>query len=483
MKAKVTYKNLGPLYTLSIFTALGSASLGYCYSVYNPTLNHISRAMHWPKSQVAFREALGFAMIPGGALLVLCINLHRFSKVSRRTMLLLADIFMIIGAILTTIAVFWVFILGRLLLGIGCGLNGPMMPVYIRENAPATISGKMGSSIGIASSIGKCLGFILAFGLPVPPRGSNPYWRLMYAIPILLSLLRIGYLMIYHRYDTPKYYLLNEREDEAKKVLNNTFNEESVEEVVTDIKQQRRNEREISLKSIWTLYNSQVKISIMIAVLMQATGIHTLTAYSTAILTGSLVNDDLNPKQIREVNYVNLVMGIVRIVSAGYGGYMLDRIGRKTLLVVGCAIQAVSLIIMAIAIQLKYILLAESMVVTFSIGVAGGFGLVSFVYYSEVLPATGCSLMLIIDNMMNLLLNFSFPLMASIPGFGFAGALYVMAGFSLLGFFGLLKFVVETKGLSMYQIYQVFEKKNKKRDGLEDPTLEEEQQVLIDKND
>lgn len=481
-QVKLSHKSEHHLYALAFFTALGSTTLGYCYSVYNPTLNHISRAMAWTDDQIAFREGLGFAMIPGGALIVLIINFYRFSKVKRRLMLIIADVFAIVGAALTTVAVFEVFIIGRFLLGVSAGLNGPMMPVYIRENAPPEISGKMGSSLGISSSIGKCIGFILAFGLPIPPKNGNSYWRMMYAVPILFSVMRIIYLVFFNHYDTPKYYALNDRDEDAKEVLKKVYSEDKVEHALEDIKIQKSNEKKIGLSSLWAKYRRQVLTCTMIAFLMQTTGIHTLTAYSTAILTGSLVNDNLNPRQIRRVNYVNLWMGIVRIVSAVFGGFLLDKLGRKALFIIGSIIQTASLIIMAIAIQTNQMVIAEIMVITFSIGVAGGFGLVSFVYYSEVLPATGCSLMLIIDNIMNLILNFSFPLMAAIPGFGFAGALYLMGGISLVGLFGLLKFIIETKGHTMSQIYHIFEKMSKRSDDLIGSRPDEEEEALIKKD-
>jgi len=457
-----TYHNACKLYTLSALTALGWVTIGYNYSVYNPTVSYLSKYMHWPKDEIPLRHGLGFAMIPIGALLMILLILWKLSEYSRRKLLILADIFTIIGAFLTAIEIFSVFLIGRLVLGLAMGINGLIVPIYIREMAPKEISGKMGSFSGIGSSFGKLLGFALAFGLPLPINADSQFCRFMYSVPGLLSVIRISWLTLFFSYDTPKYYILHDKESEAKGVMQKIYQEELIDEILDGIKHEKLNEKEITNHLLFQRYPIQLQVCTMLAALMQLTGIHTLTAYSTAILTGSLVEDDLNPDQIREIDWINFGMGIVRVFSSTIAGFFLDKHGRKSMLLTGTIIQAASLILLGMAVQINLKNLAEAMILVFSFGVAMGFGLINPIYYSEVLPSKGCGLMLIIDNIMNLLLNFSFPLLASIGNFGFPGSIYLMSGFAVAGVFGIMKKVVETKELSMYEIYSLFDEKRRK---------------------
>lgn len=297
-----SYKDVWRLYILASFTAMGWAIMGYNFAVYNPTVNYISRAMDWPPEDAAFRQGLGYSVIPAGALVTLIITLWKFTKSSRRALLFIADGFSIVGAFLTTFAVFEVFIIGRFLLGCALGINGPIVPIFLRETAPPAISGKMGSASGIASQGGKLLGFALAFGLPLPPV-ANEYWRVMYFIPAVLSLFRVCCLMFFYRHDTPKYYVLHGKEDEARVVLNKIYVEEETEETIEKIKHERENERTMSFGNLFERYKNQLIITTMLTALMHLTGQQTLTAYSTAILTGSAVNDTSDTSKLREITW------------------------------------------------------------------------------------------------------------------------------------------------------------------------------------
>jgi len=471
------YNPPGKLYILSAFTALGWVTLGYNYSVYNPTINYISRSMGWPKDEIPLREALGFAMIPIGALISLAIALWRFSETKRRVMLIFADIFTIIGSILVIFDIYTIFLIGRLFLGLGAGINALIAPIYLRELSPKEISGKMGSSCGIGASTGKFLGFLLAFGLPIPPDEKNLYCKFMYLFPILLSVLRILYLTFVFRYETPKYYLLNRMPEEANKIASVIFNDNYKDEAIRGVTEEAIHQKKLTVEVLAIKYPTQMIICMMLAALMQLTGLHTLTAYSTAILTGSLVNEELNKEQMHFVNVINFWMGILRILSASLSGAFLDILGRKGLLIIATAIQGVSLIILAISTHIHLTRLAGAMILLYSFGAALGLGTVNPIYFSELLPVKGCSLTLLVDNLMNLLLNSTFPLLVNIKGFGFSGALYLMSSFNLVGIFLVGKMVVETKGLSLRQIYNKFKELNEGYKPI--PKSPEEKQRLL----
>lgn len=474
------YKDVWRLYILAGFTAMGWAIMGYNFAIYNSTVNYLVIAMAWSPEEVPFRQGLGFSIIPAGALVMLAITLWKFSRSSRRALLLVADGFTILGSILTTLPIFWVFILGRFLLGCGLGINGPIVPVFLRETAPPAISGKIGSASGIASQGGKLLGFILAFGLPLPPV-DNGFWKVIYAAPIVLSLLRVLCLTIYYKYDTPKYYVLHRKDEDAKIVLAKIYLEEEAEQTFQKIQAEGKNERKMHFGALFEKYRTQLIIATMLAALMHLTGQQTLTAYSTAILTGTPVNDSSDTTHLRRIIHLNLITGIIRVFGSIFAGNFLDKLGRKVLLLIGTACTATGLIVLAAALQNDLRLLGELMVLLLSAGGSIGFGLVNPVYNSEVLPAEGNNLMLVVENVMNLSVNFAFPILVSWPSFGVSGALYTMGAIAVLGIIGIQYKVIETKGLSMYEIYNVFLEYNQRKNGGIESDDEERSSMLSQK--
>src|SRR3712207_3783003 len=149
-----TYKHFWGLYVLALLSALGWATMGYSYAVYNSTLFHIIKIMDWPSNEIAFRKGLVVGIFPGGAIITLILTILKFSNLSRRSLLVCADTLTIIGASLTMISNFWIFLVGRLFLGFAYGINAPIVPVFIRENAPPEISGKRGGAVGLNTTFG-----------------------------------------------------------------------------------------------------------------------------------------------------------------------------------------------------------------------------------------------------------------------------------------------------------------------------------------
>lgn len=176
---------------------------------------------------------------------------------------------------------------------------------------------------------------------------------------------------------------------------------------------------------------------------------------------------------------MNLLMGIIRLLGSICSGHFLDKVGRKVLLMIGTTCTAIGLLALAISLQLDWTISAEAMVLLLSAGGSIGFGLINPVYFAEVLPAKGNNLMLIFDNIVNLTVNFAFPILASHPKLGVSGPLYGMGVIAVIGLIGIQFKVVETKGLTMYEIYEKFVTM-RKQERLEEKMDEEERKPMLE---
>jgi MFS transporter, SP family, sugar:H+ symporter len=132
-----------------------------------------------------------------------------FAYLGRRTCLLLGNVVIIVSSSLTLLPNFTVLCFGRFLYGLGIGVLAVFVPKFIVELAPQEISGPAGAIM----QVGVCSGILLAFlvGLGVGDHKTaeidsfaiEHYWRIIFALPILLSVIQSLLLVFVYPYDTP----------------------------------------------------------------------------------------------------------------------------------------------------------------------------------------------------------------------------------------------------------------------------------------
>jgi MFS family permease len=145
---------------------LGSFLFGYFLSVYNPIQDEIASANAWTgRSDREVIEGLVSAMIPLGALFGALISGWMSIKFGRKVSLIITDCLCIIGCLVTMIIGLPGMIIGRLVCGVSVGLNSAIVPLYIREISPVSISGFFGSLINFMLNLGITVTFLLGLKL------------------------------------------------------------------------------------------------------------------------------------------------------------------------------------------------------------------------------------------------------------------------------------------------------------------------------
>ncbi|CAF0936493.1 unnamed protein product [Didymodactylos carnosus] len=179
-------------------------------------------------------------------------------RFGRRKGLLLTNLLGIIAATLMAISKFVsapeLLIIGRLIIGIECGLYTGLCPMYLSEVSPKTIRGQVGSLTAISGSVG--LMFAEIFSTPVL-LGTENLWPVIMMLAAVPSV--IQFILLQFCYESPRYLLINcNNELETRLVLSKLREKNNVDDEINEMKQEVEhliNERKVS---IWELFTNKI---------------------------------------------------------------------------------------------------------------------------------------------------------------------------------------------------------------------------------
>ena len=332
------------------------------------------------------------------------------SKFGRKMALLLSGIFFLLSAIQSYYPEFLFFEYGRpsftlliafnlyrILGGIGVGMASAICPMYIAEISPAEIRGKLVSCNQFTIILGQLVVYLVNYfivgdhtnpviekiseGIYILDTASSDSWsvstgwRYMFvseAIPAAIFTLLICFIP-----ETPRFLVMNGNDKKAFHILTRINGYDKARQILEEIKENISPEKKNLFAYGWTV----IFIGIMLCVFQQITGINAVMYFGPRIF-GSF-ESPVNPMASTVmVGVVNIIMTIVSI-------FLIERIGRKPLLVYGVIGMAMG----AAGIALSNILLVPSLIpllcVLFYIACFGlSWGPVCWVLVSEIFPNT-----------------------------------------------------------------------------------------------
>ncbi|XP_063965728.1 solute carrier family 2, facilitated glucose transporter member 1-like [Lytechinus pictus] len=353
-------------------------------------------------------------------------------------------------------------IIGRLIIGINCGLNTGFVPLYLSEIAPFNLRG----GIGVLNQVGVASGILISqvFGLPVV-LGTDKWWPLLLgltAVPAVYQLIVLPFCP-----ESPRYLLITKNEEEESRKSLEWLRRDT--DVAADMAEMRREYEEETRERRITILELLKKgslrrplvISIVMQLSQQLSGINAVLYYSTSIFISAGVAEDTAP-------YVTLSTGGTIALMALVTVPLMDHAGRKTLHMVGLALMFIWAIVLTIFLNLQsvwdgssYISIISVMlfVVGFGLGPASIPWLLVAELFSQGPRPAAVSLAFMTNWMANFIVGLLFPLMQD--GLGYYVFL-IFAGFLAVFFFFTWKFVPETKNKSFEEISALF--KSSKQD-------------------
>lgn len=327
---------------------IGGFMFGYDSGVINGTQDGLEAAFGLGR--------LGIGINVGAILIGCAVGAFLAGRLSdrfgRRGVMMIAAVLFLVSALLAGAAgSSAVFILARFLGGLGVGAASVLSPVYISEVTPAEIRGRLSSVQQIMIITGLTGAFFANYALAHIAGGSQatlwggyPAWRWMFWMQVIPA--AIYFVALLAIPESPRYLVVGGRDAEALAVLTRLFGADAaarkVEEIRATLVADHR-PRFADLKDPATgKLRPIIWAGVMLAVFQQFVGINIVFYYGSVLWQSVGFSED-------DALLTNIISGVVSIAACVATLFVVDRIGRKPLLLIGSAGMAVTLGMMAYA--------------------------------------------------------------------------------------------------------------------------------------
>ncbi len=425
-------------------TALGGMLFGYDTGVVSGALLFLKDDFGGLSS---FQQELVTSLLLVGAAAGALLAGRVADQIGRKKAVLITALTFIVGVGLAAFAPsFWLLLVARIVIGLGVGSSSMVVPLYIGEVAPPRIRGALVSFNQLAITSGILISFLVDYGLQ-----QTANWRLMFGLAAIpAAILFVGILT---QHESPAWLVRQGREDEARAVLNRVRAEGDIEAEIDDIRGVAKKEsagRELLSKAI----RPALTVGVALAVLQQVTGINTVIYYAPSLLKGAGLGD-------RSALLANVAVGAINVILTIVSIWLLDKVGRRPLLLTGTAGMALGMVITAVAFLGHGTTLNGSKAVVAVVGLmvytgafAVGLGPVFWLIIAEIYPlsvrARAMSVATIANWAGNFVVTISF--LTILNAIGGAGIFTIFGALSLVALLYFWRKVPETKGRSLQEI-------------------------------
>ncbi|KAI5105950.1 solute carrier family 2, facilitated glucose transporter member 3, partial [Silurus meridionalis] len=242
-------------------------------------------------------------------------------------------------------------IIGRLVIGIFCGLASGLTPMYVGEIAPTAQRG----AFGTLHQLGIVVGILIAQILGLKELlGSEHLWPLLLGLTVVPALLQ-SIILIFCP-ESPRYLLINQQqEDKARKVLARLRGNNDIEDDIREMKEEAMRmamEKKVSILELFRnpIYRQPIIIAIVMNLSQQFSGINAVFYYSTEIFKKA---------NIKNATGITIGAGAVNTIFTVVSLFLVERAGRRTLQLIGLGGMAICALLMTITLQLLVSLMPE----------------------------------------------------------------------------------------------------------------------------
>ncbi|MFO1528933.1 MAG: sugar porter family MFS transporter [Kiritimatiellia bacterium] len=304
-------------------------------------------------------------------------------RFGRRKVLFACALFYAISAVWSALAGGFVeFIIARLIGGLGIGMSSMICPVYVAELAPPRWRGRLGTMFQLGIVIGI---FVTLFingqiqGMGDAAWNVRLGWRWMLGAEALPAFAFIA--LLFPIPESPKWLIQAGRETEARTTLHRigggSYADAEIQAVREVLSQEEGSFRELFTKT----YRLPLLIAVVIMLASQFSGINVVMYYSTAIFQAA--TGDANAAFTSSV-----WIGVVNVVSTFIAIALVDKAGRKPLLLFGNAVQVVGLVTVGYVYSVNpHSPLLLWGVFIYTAAFALGMGAIGWILCSEIFPA------------------------------------------------------------------------------------------------
>ena len=443
------------MYLCSFTAALGGLLFGFDTAVISGTIPFITEYFHLSDSMLGW--AVSSAMI--GCIIGSMTVGRPGDKFGRKLMLKILALFFILSsagsALSTSLSMLVIY---RFIGGLAIGGSSVLAPLYISEISPAKIRGRL---VGI-NQLAIVTGILCAFfsNYILIDTGANN-WRWMFMAGTVPAI--AFFVLLFFISSSPRWLVIAGKPEHARNVIRRINPYENVDVMLNEIENSIK--KDVVKMKISALFRKPylhiVLIGIGVMMFAALTGVNTLMYYAPTIFQAAGFSNDAALFQTIFLGTTNLVFTII-------GMLLIDKIGRKVLLMSGAI--GMALFLALIFLTLSYSFFNDSYLLIWILGYqaffAGTMGVVVWVLVSEMFPnnirARALSIGSFTNWVFNALISYLFPVisgyMGKITGEKQAGVGYVFAFYSLatiISFFFYRKYLLETKEKSLEDLEKI----------------------------
>jgi sugar porter (SP) family MFS transporter len=433
---------MGVVLGFTVVVGLGGFLFGYDSGVISGALSFITADFHLS----AVSSGLVVSAILIGAMVGALGSGPLADRFGRRSAIIGAAVIFAVGAVLAAVSPsVGALLAARVVLGLGIGAASALVPVFIAEVAPPASRGRLVAVNQLLITIGIVASYAVGYAFT-----TSHNWRAMFAVGAVPAVaLGIGMLFLP---ESPRWLIARGREQQARIVLARLLPAQMVEDELAEIRQVRP-DRGVRLRELTQRWMAPALVAgIGLQILGQATGVNTVIYYAPTIFSHAGLGTSTAILATIGIGLVNVVMTVV-------GMALVDRIGRRRLLMTGVTIMTLALVALALTLSGRGLssttgLVAFICVAVYIAAVAASLDVVVFIIPSEIYPlrvrGTAMSVTLFSNWGMNFVVSLTF--LTLLQALGTAGTFWLYAALCALLVAFTARFIPETRGRTLERI-------------------------------
>lgn len=402
----------------------------------------------------SFAQGLVVAAVPIGAVAGAAFAGPAADRYGRRLMILLAAFVFIAGALASAAAPgVEVLVLARIVIGVAIGLASAAAPVYISEVAPAESRGRLVSFFQLAVTIGILVAYLVGLAFD-----GIEGWRWMLGLGVVPALaLAFGMLRMPQ---SPRWLVMSGDDFAARATLAKirVDDPDTIDRELEEIKESIDDKPGAWSELLQPLVKAALVVGVGLAILQQVTGINTVIYYAPTIIEFTGVNSSSG------AILAAVGVGVINVGMTLVAMRLLDRAGRRTLLMVGVTGMTISLFTLGLAFVGDSSSTFDSVLAIVSLMVyvasfAISLGPIFWLLNAEIYPLGVRSKAAGLGTMANWTFNFivSLTFLLLIEALGRSGAFWFYGAIGIVTLVFCWKLVPETKGKRLEDIQAYFQ--------------------------
>jgi sugar porter (SP) family MFS transporter len=433
--------------TLYFFGALGGILFGYDLGVISGVLVFIAKVWHL----TSFEKGMVTASLSVGAMIGAAIASKANNRLGRKRSIMVAAVVVIVGTLLATFSpTLAMLTVSRLIIGLGVGLSSATVPTYLSELAPSRLRGAMSALNQIFIVLGILIAFLTSYFL-----NDSANWRAMLAgalVPAVILLVGLGRMP-----ETPRWLLKLGHDAQARAVLVSSHGTEDVDAEMASIREVVRldTEQQSRWRDLVTPWiRPMLVVALLLAIGQQFSGVNAVNAYFPTMLVtlGFATSAAL---------LSGVVLGVTKFLFTAWVVFVVDRWGRKPLLLIGNVIMVITLfgagwVILNVHDKGALGALTLIFMILYLVGYELGWGAVVWVMMAEIFPlkarAAGMGVGAVVLWASTGIVTAVFPIISDKSHLGLGHTMWVFAGINVVLFVLARWLIPETKGRSLEQI-------------------------------